>query len=436
MSNIKKLLEGVEVEWKTLGEITNILRGKRLTRNLLSANDKYPVFHGGLDPLGYYYNANRPADTVMIINVGASAGTVGYSSVDFWSSDGTYCIEQMAKLNNKFLYYFLLGEQYYLKSRVRVAGIPTLDAFVIEKLQIPIPYPNNLKKSLEIQQEIVRILDSFSMLTAELQAELQARKSQYEYYRNQLLAYPMEESDQSSLRSNRSATSIQNSDNPTRQLSISNPHTGNSVLQPWGKVEWNTLGEIFNIKNGYTPSKSNQKYWENGTIPWFRMEDIRENGRVLNKSIQYVNSCAIKGGKLFPANSIIVATSATIGEHALITVPFLSNQRFTNLSLKKEYTNKFIIKFLFYYGFVLDEWCKNNITVGNFAGVDMIGFKKFLIPIPSLEEQERIVSILDKFDTLTTSLTEGLPKEIELRQKQYEYYRDMLLSFPKNNIKA
>jgi len=66
----------------------------------------------------------------------------------------------------------------------------------------------------------------------------------------------------------------------------------------------------------------------------------------------------------------------------------------------------------------------------------MIGFKKFLIPIPPLEEQERIVSILDKFDTLTTSLTEGLPKEIELRQKQYEYYRNMLLSFPKNNIKA
>ena len=66
----------------------------------------------------------------------------------------------------------------------------------------------------------------------------------------------------------------------------------------------------------------------------------------------------------------------------------------------------------------------------------MIGFKKFLIPIPPLEEQERIVSILDKFDTLTTSLTEGLPKEIELRQKQYEYYRNMLLSFPENNIKA
>ena len=367
---------------------------------------------------------------------GATVGKVGVNKIPLCTNQACANVQVNAKIANyRYVYHFLLSQYKYIKS-LGAGSQTNINLKIVKSLLIPIPCPNNPKKSLEIQQEIVRILDSFSMLTAELQAELQARKSQYEYYLNQLLAYPMEESDQSSLRSNRSATSTQNSNNPTRQLSVSNPHTGNSVLQPRGKVEWKTLGEIFNIKNGYTPSKSNQKYWENGTIPWFRMEDIRENGRVLNKSIQYVNSCAIKGGKLFPANSIIVATSATIGEHALITVPFLSNQRFTNLSLKKEYTNKFIIKFLFYYGFVLDEWCKNNITVGNFAGVDMIGFKKFLIPIPPLEEQERIVSILDKFDTLTTSLTEGLPKEIELRQKQYEYYRNMLLSFPKNNIKA
>lgn len=88
------------------------------------------------------------------------------------------------------------------------------------------------------------------MLTAELQAELQARKSQYEYYRNQLLAYPMEESDQSSLRSNRSATSIQNSDNSIQPLSTLNPPTGNSVLQPRGKVEWKVLEEVVEIKRG------------------------------------------------------------------------------------------------------------------------------------------------------------------------------------------
>lgn len=437
MSNIKKLLEGVEVEWKPLAYseygVAELSRGRVMSKEYLINNaGEYPVYSSQTannGEIGKIRTFDYDGEYVTWTTDGANAGTVFHRTEKFSITNvcGLIRIKNTKVLNYKFLFYWLSIEaKKYVYSGM---GNPKLMSNQIAKIPIPIP-------PLETQQEIVRILDSFSMLTAELQAELQARKSQYEYYRNQLLAYPMEESDQSSLRSNRSATSIQNSDNPTRQLSISNPHTSNSVLQPWGKVEWNTLGEIFNIKNGYTPSKSNQKYWENGTIPWFRMEDIRENGRVLNKSIQYVNSCAIKGGKLFPANSIIVATSATIGEHALITVPFLSNQRFTNLSLKKEYTNKFIIKFLFYYGFVLDEWCKNNITVGNFAGVDMIGFKKFLIPIPSLEEQERIVSILDKFDALTTSLTEGLPKEIELRQKQYEYYRNMLLSFPKNNIKA
>ncbi len=415
MSNIKKLLEGVEVEWKTLGEITNILRGKRLTRNLLSANDKYPVFHGGLDPLGYYYNANRPADTVMIINVGASAGTVGYSSVDFWSSDGTYCIEQMAKLNNKFLYYFLLGEQYYLKSRVRVAGIPTLDAFVIEKLQIPIPYPNNLKKSLEIQQEIVRILDSFSMLTAELQAELQARKSQYEYYRNQLLAYPMEESDQSSLRSNRSATSIQNSDNSIQPLSTLNPPTGNSVLQPRGKVEWKVLEEVVEIKRGKRLIKN----------------QLEKTG----KYAVYQN-CMIPLG-YYHKNNVIADTTFIIsagsaGEIGYSDVDFWAADDVYYFVTKNDLKSRFLYHFLI----TQQQKIYSQVRRSSVPRLTKTTFEKLLIPIPSLEEQEHIVSILDKFDALTTSLTEGLPKEIELRQKQYEYYRNMLLSFPKNNIKA
>lgn len=414
MSNIKKLLEGVEVEWKTLGEITNILRGKRLTRNLLSANDKYPVFHGGLDPLGYYYNANRPADTVMIINVGASAGTVGYSSVDFWSSDGTYCIEQMAKLNNKFLYYFLLGEQYYLKSRVRVAGIPTLDAFVIERLQIPIPYPNNLKKSLEIQQEIVRILDSFSMLTAELQAELQARKSQYEYYRNQLLAYPMEESDQSSLRSNRSATSIQNSDNSIQPLSTLNPPTGNSVLQPRGKVEWKVLEEVVEIKRGKRLIKN----------------QLEKTG----KYAVYQN-CMIPLG-YYHKNNVIADTTFIIsagsaGEIGYSDVDFWAADDVYYFVTKNDLKSRFLYHFLI----TQQQKIYSQVRRSSVPRLSKTAFEKLLIPIPSLEEQEHIVSILDKFDALTTSLTEGLPKEIELRQKQYEYYRNMLLSFPKNNIK-
>ena len=380
----------------------------------MSANDKYPVFHGGLDPLGYYYNANRPADTVMIINVGASAGTVGYSSVDFWSSDGTYCIEQMAKLNNKFLYYFLLGEQYYLKSRVRVAGIPTLDAFVIEKLQIPIPYPNNLKKSLEIQQEIVRILDSFSMLTAELQAELQARKSQYEYYRNQLLAYPMEESDQSSLRSNRSATSIQNSDNSIQPLSTLNPPTGNSVLQPRGKVEWKVLEEVVEIKRGKRLIKN----------------QLEKTG----KYAVYQN-CMIPLG-YYHKNNVIADTTFIIsagsaGEIGYSDVDFWAADDVYYFVTKNDLKSRFLYHFLI----TQQQKIYSQVRRSSVPRLSKTAFEKLLIPIPSLEEQEHIVSILDKFDALTTSLTEGLPKEIELRQKQYEYYRNMLLSFPKNNIK-
>ena len=383
MSYLDKLLQGAKVEWKTLGEVAELKRGKTITAKNKS-DGTIPVISGGQKPAYYNSEFNREGETITVAGSGAYAGCIMYWNEPIFVSDAFTVKPILSIVDTKYIFHFLLNNQEWIYNLQRGSGVPHVYPKDLEKLFIPIP-------PLSVQKEIVRILDTFTELTAELTAELAARKKQYNYYRDQLLSFEDNE------------------------------------------VEWKTLGEIFDLKNGYTPSKLNQEYWKDGTIPWFRMEDIRENGRVLSKSIQYVNSCAVKGNKVFPANSIIVATSATIGEHALITVPYLSNQRFTNLSLKGAYTNKFLIKFLFYYGFVLDEWCKNNITVGNFAGVDMNGFKKFLIPVPPLAEQKRIVAILDKFDTLTTSLTEGLPKEIELRKKQYEYYRDMLLSFPKDN---
>ena len=197
-------------------------------------------------------------------------------------------------------------------------------------------------------------------------------------------------------------------------------------------VEYKKLKEIFNTKNGYTPSKSNESYWENGTIPWFRMEDIRENGHILSDSIQHVNLNAIKG-ELFPANSIIVATSATVGEHALITVPSLANQRFTYLMLKHEYANAFDIKFLFYYCYKLDLWCLAHLNQGSFPSVDMKQFSQFEIPVPPLAIQNEIVKLLDNFTELTAELT----AELQLRKKQYEWYCGSLIggaTFPKRKI--
>src|SRR5690554_5875554 len=203
------------------------------------------------------------------------------------------------------------------------------------------------------------------------------------------------------------------------------------------EVEWKVVNEVFDLKNGYTPSKSNKSYWENGTVPWFRMEDIRENGQILDDSLQKVSENAAKGAKVFPANSIIISTSATIGEHALITVPYLSNQRFTNLSLKPMNKDKFKIKFLFYYAYLLCDWCKNNTTMSSFASVDMNGFRNFPIPIPcpdnpkkSLEIQAEIVRILDAFTAMTAELT----AELNLRRQQYNYYRDQLLSFEDGEV--
>ena len=203
------------------------------------------------------------------------------------------------------------------------------------------------------------------------------------------------------------------------------------------EVEWLSLSKVFNLRNGYTPSKTKKEFWENGDIPWFRMDDIRENGRILGNSLQRISSCAVKGGKLFPENSILISTSATIGEHALITVPHLANQRFTCLALKESYVDCFDIKFLFYYCFSLAEWCRKNTTMSSFASVDMDGFKKFLIPLPcpdnpekSLAIQSEIVRILDKFTALTAELT----AELTARKKQYNYYRDRLLSFEEGEV--
>lgn len=159
------------------------------------------------------------------------------------------------------------------------------------------------------------------------------------------------------------------------------------------------------------------------------MEDIRENGRILNNSLQHITPDAIKNSGLFSPNSLIISTSATIGEHALINVPFLCNQRFTSLSLKEQYAENINVKYLFYYFYIVGDWCKQNINEGNFASVDMARFEKLEVPIPERNEQDKIVSILDNFDILVNDLTSGLPAEIEARQKQYEYYRDKLLDF-------
>ncbi|EJT1809780.1 restriction endonuclease subunit S [Escherichia coli] len=203
------------------------------------------------------------------------------------------------------------------------------------------------------------------------------------------------------------------------------------------EVEWLTAAEIFNIKNGYTPSKAKKEFWEDGNIPWFRLEDIRTNGRELNDSIMHVNQAGVKGN-LFPKDSIFMSTTATIGEFALVKIPHLTNQQITNFSLTSRFKGIIDIRYLFHRFHHFGEWCKENANKS--GGLSIIGIKKlssykFPIPCPgnpekSLAIQAEIVQILDKFTALTAELT----AELIMRKKQYNYYRDQLLSFEESEV--
>ncbi|WP_120963769.1 restriction endonuclease subunit S [Helicobacter pylori] len=175
------------VEFRKLGEVINIFKGKQLNKELLLDYGEYPVMNGGIHASGYWNEYNTDYPKIIISQGGASAGYVNYMTSKFWAGAHCYAIElNSEKLNYKFLYYFLKNSQSILMKSQFGAGIPALNKADIETLAIPIP-------PLEIQQEIVKILDQFSILTTDLlagiPAEIKARKKQYEYYREKLLTF-------------------------------------------------------------------------------------------------------------------------------------------------------------------------------------------------------------------------------------------------------
>lgn len=384
MSKIDELIKDfcpMGVTFKSLAEVTYLKAGDRIIKSMMNAGQEYKVYGGGTSPTGSYEKYNF--EKSITISRAGSAGHVNWVEGKFWATD--VCFVASQKQDNvliKFVYYFVKSQQTNLQKHLYGGSMPKLDKSFLWNLPVPVP-------PLVVQKEIVNILDKFTQFEAELSAELDARRKQYEFYRNQLLNF--DESRES--------------------------------------VRWLALGDVFEMKNGYTPSKKKREYWTDGNIAWFRMDDIRENGRILDDSIQHITKEAVKGGQLFPANSLIISTSATIGEHALITTDFLSNQRFTVLTPKKEHFSDLDMKYIFYYGFLIDEWCKKHTNMSGFASVDMNGLRKLKIALPELERQRSIVNILDKFDKHVHDIYEGLPAEINARHQQYEYYRTKLLTF-------
>ncbi|HBE6260763.1 TPA: restriction endonuclease subunit S [Escherichia coli] len=371
LSYLEKLLDGVEVEWKSLGDVVNFQRGRRLVKSQLETRGKYAVYQNSMTPLGYYHEYNVAAQSSFIICAGA-AGEIGYSENEFWAADDVHFAITPEYINDRFLFHFLLTQKNKISGQVRRASIPRLSKSVIEKLEFPIPCPDNPEKSLAIQSEIVRILDKFTALTAELTAELNMRKKQYNYYRDQLLSFKE------------------------------------------GEVEWKTLGTFAdNFDSLRKPITSGLR--ETGNIPYYGASGIVDYVKdyIFDDDLLLISE---DGANLIARNTPIafsISGKTWVNNHAHV------------LKFKNYTEQKFV------------EYYLNNINLTPYISgaaqpkLNKKNLESIRIPNPSLKEKEQIVTILDKFDALTNSITEGLPREIALRQKQYEYYRDLLFSFPK-----
>ena len=194
----------------------------------------------------------------------------------------------------------------------------------------------------------------------------------------------------------------------------------NEVTKGIKNGTWKTrrLRHVCKFRNGYTPSKNVTAYWENGTIPWFRMEDIHLYGRKLSQSEHYITPSAVKGDGLFKAGSFILATSATVGEHALLLVDALSNQRFTNLALFEELSNELSTEYFFYFLYHIDRECRGFTNGSTFASVSNQDLKNILVGIPSPEEQRRIVSMLDTETFKIDNALELVSQQIQFLQER------------------
>ncbi|KUT01724.1 restriction endonuclease [Escherichia coli] len=364
-----------------LGDVVNFQRGRRLVKSQLETRGKYAVYQNSMTPLGYYHEYNVAAQSSFIICAGA-AGEIGYSENEFWAADDVHFAITPEYINDRFLFHFLLTQKNKISGQVRRASIPRLSKSVIEKLEFPIPCPDNPEKSLAIQSEIVRILDKFTALTAELTAELNMRKKQYNYYRDQLLSFDE------------------------------------------GEVEWKALEEVSTFANGKGHEKDIS---EDGKYIVVNSKFISTNGEVAKLSNKQL--CP-----LFKDDILLVMSDLPNGKALSKTFivdedhKYTLNQRIGGITVKN--SNELLPKFLHYFLNRTPQLLKHD------NGVDQTNLRKgqileVKIPIISLIKQVQIVETLDKFDTYTKSISEGLPREIELRHKQYEYYRDLLFSFPR-----
>ncbi len=371
MSKLEELIQQYcpdGVEWKILGEVCDIHKGVQFNKTDMKEVGTYPVINGGINPSGYAEVFNEGKNTITISQGGASAGYVNFLRNKFWLGAHCYAVIPYDTVLNKYLYHFIKMNEVTLQQCQYGAGIPALAKSTISSLEIPVP-------PLPVQEEIVRILDTFTELQAELQAELQKRKQQYNYYLDNLLNF-------------------------------------NNIS--WGgqaEVRWMKIGDICDVfTGGEVPMESIKRNAPFGSFIY----PIWGNGKNI-----YGYATTYQIDKDAVCVSSIGANTGAVFFHKAYFTPII------RLKVLIPRNTSISVRYLFYIlSFVGFDIKKSSVPNMNSNEV-----KQKVIPIPSLSDQQKIVDILDRFDTLTTDLTQGLPAEIEKRKQQYEYYRDKLLTF-------
>ncbi|MDY4462226.1 MAG: restriction endonuclease subunit S [Sodaliphilus sp.] len=402
MSKLQELINKLcpnGVEFKPLGEVCEIKTGKGITKNDATGGGNYPIISGGQTPMGYYHEYNRGPKTVTISRVGAYAGFVSFIEEPFYLNDKCFSIipinDFQTIINSRFLFHHLKNKEETIKNLQSEGGVPTINTKKVGSIMIPVP-------PIEVQEEIVRILDSFSDYAAELQAELQARKQQYEYYRNLLLTF------------NPSAYGCGTDDEQKDGVTTWEGHNY--------KIEWKKLGEIGNIcmckriLKHQTNTKSGIPFYKIGTF-----------GKVADSYISEDLFMEYKKKYSFPQKGeILISASGTIGRAVIYDGEDAYFQD-SNIVWINNDESMVLNKYLYYFYQIVD-W---NVEGGTIKRLYNTNLSNTPIPLPPLELQEKIVAILDRFETLVNDLTNGLPAEIAAVKDQYEYYRNKLLTFKK-----
>lgn len=411
MSKLQELINKLcpnGVEFKPLGEVCEIKTGKGITKNDATGGGNYPIISGGQTPMGYYHEYNRGPKTVTISRVGAYAGFVSFIEEPFYLNDKCFSIipinDFQTLINSRFLFHHLKNKEETIKNLQSEGGVPTINTKKVGSIMIPIP-------PIEVQEEIVRILDSFSDYAAELQAELQARKQQYEYYRNLLLTF-----------------------NPSAYGCGTDDEQKDGVTT-WGghnyKIEWKKMGEIGTFIRGNGLQKKD--FTESGVGCIHYGQIYTHYGTFATKTKSFVSEkLASKLLKIENGDIVLACTSENI-EDVAKAVAWLGKETIVtgghSVVFKHTANPKYIAYFMQTALFFNQK--KRYAYGAKVIDIKTEDLAKILIPIPPLELQEKIVAILDRFETLVNDLTNGLPAEIAAVKDQYEYYRNKLLTFKK-----